>query len=133
MKQTNDYLFNIKAIIISEPRIADFSVLREEVQDKIGLYRYRLLFDDKSLPEMFERFDVRDGKVTVVKYSFHWQNADGMLIKRWDNAPHHPELLSYPHHIHDGREDNVLTNLPVTAKDVLYTVFLSLRNSDENI
>ena len=24
------------------------------------------------------------------------------LIIRWDNAPHHPHLFSFPHHRHEG-------------------------------
>ena len=43
----------------------------------------------------------------VEKYSFHWQDAVGNLLKRWDNAAHHPEVVTNPHHIHDGAEENV--------------------------
>jgi hypothetical protein len=25
------------------------------------------------------------------------------MIVRWDNAPHHPEIQSFPHHKHVGR------------------------------
>lgn len=32
-------------------------------------------------------------------YSFHWQK-DNELILRWDNAPHHKNLKSFPDHIH---------------------------------
>jgi hypothetical protein len=129
MKHSNDYIDDIKTYIISESHITDFSILREESQGKIGLYRYRILFDDKSLLEMFERFDVTDGKVTISKYSFHWQDADGKLIKRWDNAAHHPELSSHPHHIHEGAEENVMPHLPVTAKDILHIILSSLQHS----
>lgn len=31
-------------------------------------------------------------------YSFHWQDQSGHLIRRWDNAPHHPNLNTFPHH-----------------------------------
>ncbi len=36
------------------------------------------------------------------KYSYHWQNTDNQLIVRWDNAPHHHQLSSFPHHRHEG-------------------------------
>lgn len=39
----------------------------------------------------------RDGKR---KYSYHWQDRSGCLLSRWDNAPHHRDILSYPHHRH---------------------------------
>ena len=34
------------------------------------------------------------------KYAFHWQSSNGDLIIRWDNAPHFPDLLTFPHHKH---------------------------------
>jgi hypothetical protein len=34
------------------------------------------------------------------KYSYHWQKQDGTLISRWDNAPHWPDIRTYPHHTH---------------------------------
>ncbi|HCZ06046.1 MAG TPA: hypothetical protein DHV12_02745 [Thermotogae bacterium] len=33
-------------------------------------------------------------------YSYHWQDKDGTLRARWDNAPHHKGLKSFPHHKH---------------------------------
>ena len=34
------------------------------------------------------------------KYSFHWQSSNGDLIIRWDNAPHFPDFITFPHHKH---------------------------------
>lgn len=34
------------------------------------------------------------------KYSYHWQDASGNMISRWDNSPHHKEISTYPHHRH---------------------------------
>jgi hypothetical protein len=44
-------------------------------------------------------------------YSFHWeQRAVRGLIHRWDNAPDHPEVESFPHHFHDGKENNIMNS-----------------------
>ena len=44
-------------------------------------------------------------------YSFHWeQRAVRGLIHRWDNAPDHPDIESFPHHFHDGKENNILSS-----------------------
>jgi hypothetical protein len=44
-------------------------------------------------------------------YSFHWeQRAVRGLIHRWDNAPDHPEVESFPHHFHDGKESNIISS-----------------------
>src|SRR5262245_55901296 len=33
--------------------------------------------------------------------------------KRWDKASHYPKVASFPHHLHDGSEDNVVAHAPV--------------------
>jgi hypothetical protein len=68
---------------------------------------------------MFERFQVVAGSVQVSKYAFHWQDAAGQLQKRWDNAAHHPEISTHPHHVHDGTEANVHPHGPISAEEVL--------------
>jgi len=68
------------------------------------------------------RLRVRDGTYIDVwvspsmgRFSFHWeQRAVRGLIHRYDNAPDHPEVSTFPKHFHDGSEDNVL---PSTISD----------------
>ena len=44
-------------------------------------------------------------------YSFHWeQRAQRGLIHRWDNAPDHPELGTFPEHFHNGSDKEVKEN-----------------------
>ena len=42
------------------------------------------------------------------RYSFHWerQHIDGKLF-RFDNAPHHSGVKTFPHHLHNGSEEKV--------------------------
>lgn len=35
------------------------------------------------------------------KYRYHLQGADGLLVARWDNAPHHPHIATHPAHKHE--------------------------------
>jgi hypothetical protein len=30
------------------------------------------------------------------KYAYHWQDREGRLQSRWDNAPHWQDVTSYP-------------------------------------
>jgi hypothetical protein len=50
-------------------------------------------------------------------YSFHWQDASGCLISRWDNAPHHSHLTTRPHHRHLGVE--IQESQPPSLSDIL--------------
>jgi hypothetical protein len=67
-----------------------------------GKIRLKILFTDQSVAEFFEYVLVEADAVQLSKYSFHWQNADGTLKTRWDNAPHHSELPNAPHHKHNS-------------------------------
>ncbi|MBK5191588.1 MAG: hypothetical protein JJE19_08905, partial [Methanosarcinales archaeon] len=41
-------------------------------------------------------------------YSYHWEHrAQRGLVHRWDNAPDHPELQTFPKHFHNGSDKNV--------------------------
>jgi hypothetical protein len=94
----------------------------EEAQEDAGLFRYRLSLRDGGMLEMFALFQIVDGEVEVRKYSFHWQDKHNHLVKRWDNATHHPEVSTYPHHVHDGEESNVVSHSPVNAEMILGVV-----------
>jgi len=61
------------------------------------------------------------------KYSYHWQDKTGSLLSRWDNAPHHSDVISFPHHRH-------LDNTEVTASTerTLPEIFLVIREALKN-
>jgi len=122
VKDAADYLTYIKALMVVNPQVLRWTVVREEVQGDMGMLRYRLTLRRSALLEMFERFQVVEGRVQVAKYSFHWQDAAGQLLKRWDNAAHHRELATHPHHVHDGAEANVRPHGPINAEKVLALV-----------
>lgn len=119
MRNAADYLGHIKALIVLNRQVMHWKVVREEAQGDVGLFRYQLTLRDGSLLEMFERFDIAGEKLQVRRYSFHWQSAGGELRRRWDNAPHHPEMSTHPHHVHEGADANVLAHRAVRAEEVL--------------
>ncbi len=41
------------------------------------------------------------------------------LLIRWDSAPHHRELKTFPYHVHIGSEENVEESIEMTLYDVL--------------
>lgn len=108
-------------------------VLRYDIdstdEKDILLYRLRVYLSDNSLIEMTERIvQSGHGSIMVTKYSFHWQNADGELNRRWDNAPHFRNIPTYPDHIHIGKEDNVHPSLHLSASEVLSVIDNNLNN-----
>ena len=71
---------------------------------EFGRLAGRLRFPDGSLLEFVEEVRPK-GKRGVEKthYTYHYQRADGTSVFRYDNAPHHREVKSFPHHKHLGR------------------------------
>jgi hypothetical protein len=86
-----------RLIIIAQCAEKHFSNILKEMpiifSDKV-----RLVFIDDSYMDI--RYPVDS------KYSFHWQRRDEII--RIDTAPHHSQFLTYPRHIHMGKENNIV-------------------------
>ena len=86
--------------LIESPAIVSYQILSREIAVSDGKMRVIASLRDGGNVELFEYVAQSKGLIRVVKYSFHWQNAQGTLRRRWDNAPHHPELPNAPYHVH---------------------------------
>jgi hypothetical protein len=52
------------------------------------------------------------GQINRKKYRYHWQAPDGHTRRRWDNGRHHPDLPSFPDHVHVGANEDVQESRP---------------------
>jgi hypothetical protein len=110
-----EYLDAIKERLTTDPVVSGFSVIRERVTLLDGYLRARLTVSDGSLLEFSEYVQRSStGQIEVVTYSYHWADADGNLIRRWDNTPHFLDLPGFPHHIHDGCTGLVIPGEPIS-------------------
>lgn len=73
----------------------------------------RLRFYDGSLLQATEALMVQEYVIVKGRYSYHYQDAGGQLVFRYDNAPHFPALAGFPEHKH--LDDRVL---PAPAPDL---------------
>lgn len=96
--------------------------MRDTGLEKVLNYRYRVTLADGDLVEMTERVLEVGKALEVTKYHHHWQDSNGRLIKRWDNAPHHPEIETFPHHLHEGAEDCVVSHPGITGLEALQRI-----------
>ena len=62
--------------------------------------RIRLLFIDESFMDIHYPVDH--------DYSFHWQRKRELY--RINTAPNHPEIETFPRHIHAGEEENITSD-----------------------
>ena len=90
-----------------------------EEADELSKFNAKLRFYDESQLEAFEALLEEYRRVVKSRYSYHYQNSEGKLIFRYDNAPHHPEVETFPHHKHVGSDENVIAAQPPDLSDVL--------------
>jgi len=78
-------------------------------------YKLKAIFTDESALFAKEYFDSNERN-----YSFHWQQKDSHLICRWDNAPHHKSIATFPHHKHC--HDGIYESKEISLVEVLKTI-----------
>ncbi len=97
----HNYLIRLQTTIESRQEIDTSKLLILQPTRDRGAIRARLRFYDRSFLELSEELEVIGDEVAKLHYSYHYQKGD-RLIFRYDNAPHHPELSTFPHHKHVG-------------------------------
>lgn len=93
----DDYFRFIKTIARKNPLMKKFRLVKEFSGVKKGYIRFVIEFRDNSELHVFEY--VNSG-LHKLNYSYHWQDKEKNLIIRWDNAPHHSNIETFPHHLH---------------------------------
>lgn len=94
-----DYFAYIEGVIADVPTVLIMELVKDKRSPYIGFIEGKLYFRDGSLLQFVEFVNVK----TVVeryKYSYHYQDEAGQLLFRYDMAPHHPGVVTFPHHKH---------------------------------
>ncbi len=104
-----DYFQEVRILIESSKIVKIFNLETEKRGIYEGFLRAKLEFKDNSLLHLREFIYVEispDRKM----YSYQYMNSENNLIFRYDNTEHHRKLnlTTFPHHKHDGGEDNIV-------------------------
>lgn len=97
------YLADLKASLTASPIVKDIDILDEFITSVSGFIDCKILMIDGSVLYVTEYFTLHENKIKRDKYSYHLQRKDDFVI-RWDNAPHHREVSTFPFHVHKGGE-----------------------------
>ena len=109
---------NDTLLIIStfEDIIEDTKILTQREDNRIMEFRARLKLIDSSFLEITEIF-IFD--ISKRKYSFQWMDENYELKIRWDNAPHHRQIVTFPHHKHIEQEGIIHESKEPTVEEIL--------------
>ena len=94
--------------------------------EKIGLIKAATTFSDESKLFVTEYLDLRY-KTDKLSYSFHYQDNNGSLIFRYDNAVHRP-IQSFRNHKHTG--ESILQSGVPELRSVLEEIIGGLLKKD---
>jgi hypothetical protein len=108
-RHLTEYLVKIELRLLENPIYSGYTFLRKDILYSEAKVRIKIELVNSDTIELFEYSVENDKTIISKKYSYHWQNSEGLLIKRWDNAPHYQGLDNFPHHIHLN-DENVQPN-----------------------
>ena len=103
-----DYVAGLERTLRRDPQVSKleepFTCLASD--DFNGLVRGRVTFWDGSYLDLYEVISTELGYPVRISYAYTYLN-EGRRIFRYDNAPHHPEITTFPHHKHIGPQERL--------------------------
>lgn len=125
----NRYFEKIERIISGFREIITKQVISKKTyNDTQGMVSGEIEFiDDSELSFMeLKNTEQREKK----KYKYHYMDNTKQMIFRYDNAKHHPEIETFPHHKHTT--ENIEESNEPDLIDVLSEIHDKMKSEKEN-
>lgn len=99
----DEHLVEIEKII-KEDYLVIFSDFQKIYTSQNTAYiKAKTKFIDDSFLSIFHHVRDENGLFSF-DYRYHYMDSENTMIFRYDNAPHYPEVHSFPHHKHTSAE-----------------------------
>lgn len=95
--------FDLINATIENSQVVSAELELEQLDSRRGTIDGVLYFVDGSRLEFTERVVIANAKPIKRAYRYQYVKSQSSVF-RYDNAPHHPLLASFPHHKHVGRK-----------------------------
>jgi len=92
-----DYFEFLKKIADKDTSVKKIRFIKDFIGVERGFIRFVIVLRDGSELPVFEYIN---SGLHKMDYSYHWQDKEKRLIIRWDIAPHHSEIETFPNHVH---------------------------------
>ena len=119
MNARDDYL-ELQGIIHTAPFVLRSDLRFEEI-DADECYIRGILLLVGGFELHIAEYVVTEPDLTRPKYRYHLQSSVNELVARWDNAPHHRAVSTFPHHHHDAH-GRIHPTRPMSVAEILDTV-----------
>jgi len=122
-----EYFHGIESRILECIYVVESAIVKDQRSYHIGIIEGNIVFTDNSALHFIQFVNVKGG-TELYKYSYHYQDSNGDLIFRYDMAPHHKELRTFPHHKHTERDKVIESACPTLEQvfdEIEYMIGLS--------
>lgn len=122
------YFAQLEQILQAFPNIQTHTLQKKIYNVKQGYINGSLLFSNGHRLDFVE---VKDMDLpSKVKYRYHYMAQDHTCIFRYDNAPHHRNIATFPLHKHIG--EDILESTEPTLFEVLLEIAQQERTASED-
>lgn len=124
-----EYFGQLEELLGSFPLVVSVETETERVDLDRGYVKGTVTFADDPELHLFEYVVIEESRLEREDYRYHYQTSEGALIRRWDTAPHHRDVATFPYHLHVG--DDVQSSEPMTPEAVLGEIARLLRSGGD--
>ena len=97
------FVENLEKSIVSNPVVLSSNIQKHLGPTNNTVYvKGSIIFIDSSVLDIAIFANKTSTVISIEKYRFQYMDKQGQMLFRYDNAPHHPELSSFPEHKHVG-------------------------------
>ena len=119
------YFDQVESILQTFPHISTYTLRKKVYNSKQGYIGGSITFENGYRLDFIQVKDV--DTAAKLKYRYQYMDEKQVLIFRYDNAPHHKSMGTFPHHKHTLSQ--VLENPEPTLRDVLLEIVRMVRES----
>ncbi len=101
------YFAKVEQVLQAFPSIRSYTLKKKVYNSKQGYIGGSIIFENRRRLDFVQ---VKDLETTgKIKYRYQYMDENQAMIFRYDNAPHHKEAQTFPHHKHtlSGIEESV--------------------------
>lgn len=114
--RAREYVNCVLNTLSRDPIIVSYDIEVDVKSSTLVLLHGNIMFKDGSTLEFLELVRETDKGLERLKYRFQYTKGNEFIF-RYDNAPHHKEIETFPHHKHVG--DKILPSKEKNLLEVL--------------
>lgn len=96
----NSHFESVEKIIQNNSLVICANLHKNYTSLNTAYIKGEITFADGSRLAVFQHVRIHETELLITDYRYHYMTNDSQLIFRYDNAPHHAENTTFPHHKH---------------------------------